>query len=120
MIKNEGYKIERINYIFCSDNYLLRLNQEHLKHDTYTDVITFQFSEPLEKILADIYISIDRVKENSSSFKNSFTMELYHVMFHGALHLCGYADKRKSDIQLMQSREEFYLTNYLISRETKL
>src|SRR6476469_1264120 len=93
MIRNEGFRIAHINYIFCDDSYLLQMNQEFLKHNTYTDIITFQLSGPTEPLLSDIYISIERVQENARLLHVSFKEELHRVIFHGALHLCGYKDK---------------------------
>jgi probable rRNA maturation factor len=119
LFRKEGVEVAAINYIFCNDQYLLQLNQGYLKHDTYTDIITFGLSKPNEPVIADIYISVERVKENAIIFQSSLLPELYRVVFHGALHLCGYKDKRKSDKQVMRSREDFYLNKYLVSRETK-
>lgn len=109
LFKEEGFTVQSVNYIFCSDEYLLAINQAHLNHDTYTDIITFQYSGPSEAVLSDIYISVDRVKENSKNFKTPFVRELSRVILHGALHLCGYKDKTPSQIQEMRSKEEFYL-----------
>src|ERR1044072_2271279 len=86
LCRKEGQKIEAINYIFCDDQYLLDINKTYLKHDTYTDIVTFQLSEPGKPLLADIYISIERVKENAGNFQVSFRSELHRVIFHGALH----------------------------------
>jgi probable rRNA maturation factor len=118
IFKNEGFKIEAVDYIFCSDNYLLQINKAHLAHNTYTDIITFQYSKTFDPIASEIYISIDRVKENSQLYKTYFLGELYRVMFHGALHLCNYKDKLKRDSILMRSKENFYLEKY-VSRGTK-
>ena len=89
VITSKGKKLVSINYIFCSDKYLHQLNQEHLKHDTLTDIITFQLSAPDAPILSDIYISVPRVRENAGNFKVPFQHEIRRVLFHGALHLCG-------------------------------
>lgn len=98
-----------ITYIFCSDNYLHKINLEHLQHDTFTDIITFNYC--VEGIIsADIFISIDRVKENAVSFNNTFQNELSRVIIHGILHLVGYDDKSKSDKEAMRSKEDFYLS----------
>ena len=118
LIKKEGCSIEFINYIFCSDDYLIRLNRNYLNHDTYTDIITFQFSVPPLKINSEIYISIDRVRDNAHSFNTSFEKELHRVIFHGALHLCGHKDKAKGEKAKMRTLEEKYLNQYFISRET--
>jgi len=114
----EKRKVKSVNYIFCSDKYLFELNKKYLKHNTYTDIITFQYSEPLQPIYSDIYISIERVKENAEIYNNSFLSELYRVIFHGALHLIGYQDKKKEDLLLMRKKEDFYLKQY-VSREKK-
>lgn len=102
---NEQYKIGDINYIFCDDEYLLQLNLQYLNHDTLTDIITFDYVEG--KILSgDIYISVERVRENAQIFKTTFDNELVRVLAHGVLHLCGYKDKTKKDAALMRSKEE--------------
>src|SRR5881398_3141881 len=93
LFKEEGYKVQAVNYIFCTDAYLLEFNRNYLKHDTYTDIITFDLSEKNSPLIADIYISVERVKENSHLFTSTFSYELHRVIFHGALHLCGYNDK---------------------------
>lgn len=98
-------KAEDINYIFCSDEYLLEINKEYLNHDFYTDIITFDQSESVNKIAADIYISVDRVKENSQTNKVSFAQELNRVIIHGILHLIGFKDKSKAEALEMRSLE---------------
>ncbi len=105
----EGYKLSELNFILCSDEYLLRINQDYLQHDDYTDVITFDNSEALKMVIGDIFISIDRIKENASTFSSPILMELCRVMVHGVLHLLGYKDKSKKDKELMTSKEDFYL-----------
>jgi len=117
LLKTEGLKVEAINYIFCSDQYLLKINKDFLQHDTYTDIITFQYTAPKMPVHSDIYISIDRVRENAKLFQTSFLQELYRVIFHGALHLCGYKDKSDKDAKLMRSKEDYYVNRY-VSRET--
>lgn len=119
LIKKEGRQTKHINYIFCTDEYLLSINQTHLHHDTFTDIITFDYSDDKsEKIISDIYISIDRVKENRLLFQTTFKKELLRVIFHGALHLCGYKDKTRADQQLMRNKEDYWLNKYFVSRET--
>jgi len=118
IFKNEGIADGEINYIFCSDKYLLHLNTAYLNHDTYTDIITFQYSWPPQPVLSDIYISVERVRENAKLYNAAFLNELYRVIFHGALHLCGYKDKTKKDLALMRSKEDFYVNLY-VSREKK-
>ena len=99
--KSEG----EINYIFCDDDYLVEINQQYLNHDTLTDIISFDYSLGNE-IHGDIYISIERVRENAEEFKVSFEEELKRVMIHGVLHYCGYKDKSESDELLMRSKED--------------
>ena len=94
-----------VNYIFCSDSYLLEINQMYLNHDTYTDIITFENYEPSGLLMSDIYISIDRVKENALKFKVEFEKELVRVLSHGMLHLNGYKDKSKLDRLIMTEKE---------------
>ncbi|RYY39780.1 MAG: rRNA maturation RNase YbeY [Chitinophagaceae bacterium] len=112
LAKAEGKAVAAINYIFCSDEYLLQINQAHLDHDTYTDIITFPYHTPGAPLESDIYISVDRVRENAASFGVPFQTELYRVMFHGLLHLCGYKDKTKADQTLMRAKEDFWLQRY--------
>lgn len=104
--QNEHYVIQNMNYIFCSDDYLLSINQTYLKHDTFTDIITFDNSEFEKEIIGDIYISIERVKENSEKLAILFENELYRVMIHGALHLCGYTDKKPAEKLKMTEMED--------------
>ena len=118
LFKNEGFSVDAINYIFCTDDFLLDLNKKHLNHDTYTDIITFALSHVNAPVTADIYISTERVKENAGIFHTTFTRELHRVIFHGALHLCGYKDKTAEQSKKMRAKEEFYLDKYFVSRET--
>lgn len=111
-ITEEGKNIDAINYIFCDDDYLLTLNQGYLNHDTLTDIITFELSPAKTPLLADIYISFERVKENAKELNRSIYDELLTVIFHGALHLCGYKDKSKKDAALMRQKEMEYLELY--------
>jgi len=108
-IASEDYQLKELNFILCSDEYLLRINQDYLNHDTYTDVITFDNSEEAKTIVGDIFISIDRIKENAAIFKFTTDQELCRVMIHGALHLLGYKDKSKAAKTLMTAREDHYL-----------
>lgn len=105
----EKMLLNNIQYVFCSDNYLFNINKRFLKHNTLTDIITFPLSEKSEPIEAEIYISIDRVKENSKLINSRFSDELVRVVCHGALHLCGYSDKKKADITKMRKREDFFI-----------
>lgn len=109
-IGTEGYRLEELNFIFCSDEYLLGINQQFLNHDTYTDVITFDNSEVLKTIEGDIFISVDRIRENAKQFKLDFRDELCRVMIHGTLHLLGYKDKTKAAKLLMTEKEDHYLS----------
>jgi rRNA maturation RNase YbeY len=111
IFKKEKKQLSSLNYIFCSDKKLLEINQSFLNHDFFTDIITFDLSED-ENICAEIYISVDRVKENSKTLKASFTSELHRVLFHGVLHLCGYKDKTKAEKQKMREKEEYYINQY--------
>ena len=109
LFKSERKKFESINYIFCSDKFLLSINQNFLHHDSYTDIITFNLAEKNKPVIGEIYISIDRVLDNSKKLHESFSRELLRVIFHGALHLCGYKDKTQKATILMRKREDFYL-----------
>jgi len=106
----EGYRLKELNYIFCSDEYLLQINQQYLNHDTLTDIVTFDNSEIPGNITGDIFISIERIRENASKFNVSERDELHRVIIHGALHLLGYTDKSKADKVKMTEKEDFYLT----------
>ena len=109
--KQEGKKILELSYVFCSDTYLLQINQEYLNHDTLTDIVTFDNSEDPKKIEGDIFISIDRVRENGEKLGTSET-ELKRIMVHGLLHLLGYKDKKKEDKAVMTEKENFYIKQY--------
>jgi rRNA maturation RNase YbeY len=109
--KQEGKRILELSYVFCSDNYLLQINQEYLNHDTLTDIVTFDNSEDPKKIEGDIFISIDRVRENGEKLGTSET-ELERVMVHGLLHLLGYKDKKKEDKAAMTEKDNFYIKQY--------
>lgn len=108
-IKEESRNEGEINYIFCSDNYLHKLNVDFLNHDTLTDIISFDYSVGKE-LHGEIYISIERVQENALNFKVSFKEEIARVIIHGILHYCGYKDKSVDDKMLMRSKEDYYLT----------
>lgn len=107
-IKSENKILGEINIIFCSDKYLLELNQNYLKHDTFTDVITFDYVEDTI-ISGDIFISIERVEENANNLNTPLTSELLRVMIHGVLHLIGYSDKTVEEQQEIRGKEDFYL-----------
>jgi rRNA maturation RNase YbeY len=108
VIKSEGFKEGVINYIFCDDDYLLKLNQDFLNHDTFTDIISFDYTLGKE-IHGDIFISIDRVFENAKDFQVDFQTELHRVMVHGVLHYCGHNDKTSKETQLMRLKENHYM-----------
>ena len=112
LFKKEKIQLQSLNYVFCSDEQLLSINKQYLNHDYYTDIITFDLSENKNSVIGDIYISYDRVKDNAKTQKTTIKNELHRVIFHGALHLCGYKDKTKNDIKLMREKEEAYLTLY--------
>lgn len=109
-VEQEGQEIEAINYIFCSDEYLHKINVEYLSHDYYTDIITFDNSEGEELIEGDIFISIERVEENASLNSVTFLEELRRVIIHGVLHLIGYNDKTDSEQEVMTQKENAYLS----------
>lgn len=113
IFKKEKTKLEQLQYIFCSDEYLLEINKQHLKHNYYTDIITFDLSEKPNSVIGEIYISADRVKDNALNYKVPFKHELLRVIFHGALHLCGLKDKTEKDQMLMRKAEDKYLHYYL-------
>ena len=103
--------MEFINYVFCTDKVLLEINRKYLKHDLFTDIITFDLSES-RSVRAEIYISIDQVRENARMLGVSFKSELHRVIFHGILHLCGFMDKSKSEREKMREKEDYYLKRY--------
>ena len=110
-------KIETVNYVFCTDKYLLTMNETHLKHNYYTDIITFDLSID-ELIIADVFISVERAKENAASFKVTLISEIIRLLIHGALHLCGHKDKTVEDSHAMRTLENNYLSQFWVSRET--
>ncbi len=101
---SENHQLGDISIIFCSDEYLLEMNRIHLDHDYYTDIITFDYTDN-QIVSGDLFISVDRVRENASDFNVSFQHELHRVMIHGVLHLCGYKDKSDDEEKLMRSKE---------------
>jgi rRNA maturation RNase YbeY len=117
----EKKQLAELSVIFCTDEYLLRINEEYLHHHEYTDIITFDLSDKSAKIKGEIYISLDRVNENASLYNTSPSDELHRVIFHGILHLCGYSDKTLQEQKLMRTREGAYLKKYqrFVSRETR-
>lgn len=109
LVNQELRKIGDITFVFCDDNYLHKINLEFLDHDTYTDIITFDYSVGNE-VISEIYISIDRVEENAKKYSQTFENEIHRVMIHGVLHLCGYKDKLAEDKQIMRDKENHYLS----------
>jgi rRNA maturation RNase YbeY len=116
LISSENFESGEITIVFCTDDYLLEINKTYLNHDFYTDIITFDYSEN-DLVSGDLFISIDRVKDNAESFSVSFDNELKRVIYHGVLHLCGYKDKTENDEKEMREKENFYI-NQFVSRET--
>ena len=112
VFKKENRTLDNLDLIFCSDAYLLQINQDFLGHGDLTDIITFDLSDEKESS-AEIYISIDRVRENAKTFGVSVENELHRVIFHGVLHLCGYKDKKPGDIKVIRLKENEYLQKYL-------
>jgi probable rRNA maturation factor len=112
LFRKEGKSLASLSYIFCSDEYLLRINKSYLKHNYYTDIITFDMSESPGETIGEIYISTDRVRENAANLGVSIKEELHRVIFHGALHLCGYKDKTVKDAKTMRLAEDKYLAAY--------
>jgi rRNA maturation RNase YbeY len=99
-------------YIFCTDEFLLEMNQQFLSHDTFTDIITFDMSGSMDTLEGEIYISVERVRENAAKFKTTYQDELHRVIFHGALHLCGFKDKKPADQKAMRANEDLCLQQY--------
>ena len=113
LFKKEKTPLATINYIFCSDKYLLSINQQFLNHDYYTDIITFGLHDKGTPVVAEVYISTDRVKDNAKTHGTTYSNEMLRVLFHGALHLCGYKDKTKANIATMRAKEDEYLKRYI-------
>ena len=109
IFRREGKQLEELTIVFCSDEYLLELNQQFLKHDYYTDILTFTMSERGAPVVGELYISIDRVRDNARLLEVSVLQELRRVIFHGTLHLCGYKDKLKKDLAIIREKEDRYL-----------
>jgi rRNA maturation RNase YbeY len=120
IFKQEKTRLESINYVFGSDEYLLDINRQYLNHDYYTDIITFNLADSGTPVMGDVHISYDRIRDNATIVKSSVLQELHRVIFHGALHLCGYKDKSPSDEKLMRKKEDEYLAKYFkkVSRGT--
>ena len=112
IFKKEKKSLETLSIIFCNDEYLLGLNRQFLKHDFYTDILSFPLSKAKQPLVAEIYISVDRVRENARLSGSTFKEELHRVIFHGILHFCGYRDKSVADIKTMRRMENKYLGIY--------
>ena len=112
LMKDEGKSFVSLDYIFCSDEYLLEINQNFLNHDDLTDIITFDLSDNKVNLKGEIYISVERVLDNSLLFNSTFRDELARVVFHGALHLCGYKDKSKKELVEIREKEDYYLGKF--------
>jgi probable rRNA maturation factor len=112
IVAMEKRNLSALNYVFCNDKTLLEINRKYLDHNFYTDVLTFDLSFSPKEILADIYISLDRVRENAKDLKIPLKEELPRVMFHGLLHLCGYNDKTKVQKKVMREKENLYVDLY--------
>jgi len=108
----EGIRKINLSYIFCTDDYLLDINIRYLNHNTLTDIITFDLSDTETEVAGEIYISVDRVNENAKKFGVAYNEELHRVIFHGALHLCGFKDKTKADAEEMRNQENVCLADY--------
>lgn len=108
----EGKELDELAYVFCSDEYLLNINQQFLNHDYYTDILTFDISENKKSVNGEIYISIDRVKDNARQLGETISNELLRVIFHGALHLTGYQDKTKAQQKEMRAKEDYYIKKF--------
>jgi probable rRNA maturation factor len=112
IFKKQSRPLEGLNIVFCADGYLLTLNKQFLQHDFYTDILSFPLTRPHDPLVAEIYISIDRVRENAQNIGATLKEELHRVIFHGILHFCGYRDKSSTDIREMRAMEDKYLKAY--------
>jgi rRNA maturation RNase YbeY len=105
----ENKPLKKLDYVFCSDEYLLQINKDFLNHDYYTDIITFPLSDKQEPITAEVYVSLDRVRDNANQQGSTLHEETLRVLFHGVLHLCGYGDKSASEVEIMRKKEDYYI-----------
>lgn len=112
IFKKEGTLVSSVNYIFCSDRQLLKINQDFLRHDYYTDILTFELAKKGAPVKGEVYVSVDRVRDNARILNQFYYQELHRVIFHGALHLCGYRDKSKKEKIAMRAKEDLYLLRY--------
>ena len=111
IIESEGFDEGEINYIFCDDEYLLRVNKDFLNHDYYTDIITFDYVKG-KTISGDIFVSLPRILDNASTLSQNFESEFNRVLAHGILHLCGYKDKTEEEKSQMRAKEDFYINQF--------
>ena len=107
----EEFLVGEINYVFCTDEYLHKINLQYLNHDTYTDIISFDYRVG-KQLHGDIFISVDRVRENATKFEVDFNSELFRVLIHGILHFCGYKDKLDNEVSAMRAKEDYYIARY--------
>lgn len=107
----EEFLVGEINYVFCTDEYLHKINLQYLNHDTYTDIISFDYRVG-KQLHGDIFISVDRVRENATKFEVDFNSELLRVLIHGILHFCGYKDKLDNEVNAMRAKEDYYVARY--------
>lgn len=119
LFKKEGRRLQFLNVVFCTDDYLLNINKGFLAHNYYTDIVTFYYSAPKEAVEAELYISVDRIADNAKALNVSIKNELHRVIFHGCLHLCGYGDKSSQQIKKMREREGYYLRLYFGKQQSK-
>ena len=113
----ENKPLKKLDYVFCSDDYLLQINKDFLQHDYYTDIITFPLSDKHQPIVGEVYISLDRVRDNAKLQGDSILNETLRVLFHGALHLCGFSDKSPKEIKVMRNKEEFYINLFHVEQQ---
>jgi rRNA maturation RNase YbeY len=116
LIKKQGFTLNEINYILCSDEYLLGVNQQYLNHDYYTDIITFDNAEEEQTIESDIFVSVERVEDNAKEHKEDFNTEIIRVLAHGVLHLLGFKDKSEEEATEMRKQEEIAIQLYLSTK----
>jgi probable rRNA maturation factor len=119
VFEHHSKSVENLNYIFCTDNYLLNLNKNYLNHNYYTDIITFELNQPIQPIQADIYISVERARDNAKSYNVPIIHEIMRLIIHGALHLCGYKDKSEEEFKKMKSLEELHLSRWFHVKRKK-
>lgn len=113
LLKRKGKNLSSLNYIFCSDNRLREINRQFLNHDYFTDIITFDLSETKDELVAEVYISVDRVRDNARTHRTTLASETLRVIYHGALHLCGYKDKTLKEKKIMRDREDKLINLFL-------